>query len=345
MRQKKALIFGVTGQDGSYLADILLERGYDVYGTMRHTSTNNLERINHLITPTAQIHILRSDLLDTNSIHGVINSIGLEDGDEIYHEADQDHVGWSYIIPQLSFNTTMMGTWSILEAIRILKKKVKVFVPVSSTIFGTTPPPQIEESPIVPMSPYACAKAGVFHLARYYRECYDMFVSTGILYNHESPRRGDEYFLQKVCYFALQARRCEFKRKPITPFPVNRNDLSNPICIGHARDYMEAANQMLQLNKPTDLIISTGLEPPTMIAWICEVLDKVGISPKTKDEFLKIEEGSYRPGPKQSLVGDNARSIQLLGHYNTHTPQQLISMILTGVADKVNAMMGNGGVQ
>ena len=256
---KTALIFGIGGQDGSYLADLLLEKGYDVHGTSRRSSGDNLARIAHC---RGRVSLHRVDLADPYSVLAVLQSVS---PDEVYNEADQDHVGWSKALPAYALQVTVGGPLAILEAMRFLQdqggpdwKETKFFQPVSATMFGApTEFPQTESSPLDPRSPYACAKAHTHHLCRYYRREHGLFVSTGIMCTHDSPRRGPGYLLQDLC------RRASGKRYLSEGLGIDDGEflVGNPdaeVDVGFAGDYVNAAWQILQLDKPNDFIISTG---------------------------------------------------------------------------------------
>lgn len=263
---KTALIFGIGGQDGSYLADLLLEKGYDVHGTSRRSSGDNLARIAHC---RGRVSLHRVDLADPYSVLAVLQSVS---PDEVYNEADQDHVGWSKALPAYALQVTVGGPLAILEAMKFLQdqggpnwKEMKFFQPVSATMFGApTTHPQTEESPLDPRSPYACAKAHTYHLCRYYRREHGLFVSTGIMYTHDSPRRGPGYLLQDLCYkgkflqTAMQARLDSAVLRTGDPLTMVVGDPDAEVDVGFAGDYVNAAWQILQLDKPNDFIISTG---------------------------------------------------------------------------------------
>ena len=233
---KRALIFGINGQDGSYLAEILLEKGYDVHGFYRRSSVDNLSRIRHLLS---DVTLHKGDLTDYGSVHrAVAECLPLH---EVYNEADQDHVGWSQAAPSYSAAVTYGGVVNVLEAVRQLTPTTRVFQPVSATMFGYAPPRQDEITRLYPQSPYACAKVAAYYLCQHYRREHGMFVSCGILFNHDSPRRGSDYLLQRI------ARGEELW-----------GDLETIVDIGYAREYMEAAWKMMQLESPDDFVIGTG---------------------------------------------------------------------------------------
>tara|TARA_B100000886_G_scaffold339145_1_gene303734 strand:+ start:2456 stop:3442 length:987 start_codon:yes stop_codon:yes gene_type:complete len=250
---KKVLVFGITGQDGSYLSEILLDAGYEVYGLIRKSATGNTANIEHLIESefykSGQLNLLKGDLLDNASIFKAISNIEPE---YIYNEADQDHVAWSYDIPSYSVTTTTTSVINILEAIRTINPKINYFQPVSSNMFGIpNEEPQNEDTYHNPVSPYGIAKSATFHLCNFYRKSYDMNISTGILYNHESPRRPEEYLSRKVTMAAAKIKN-----------NVQRNlvlgDLSGYVDWGYAKDFMEIAKTINESEHNDNFIIGTG---------------------------------------------------------------------------------------
>jgi len=250
---KKALILGVTGQDGSYLAEVLLEKGYEVHGMIRRSATGNTINIEHLITNSEifqkRFFIHRGDLADVTSLYRIINTAR---PNEIYNEADQDHVSWSYDMVAFSADITGAAVGRILEIIKQVDPKIRYFQPCTSNMFGKTETEiQSEETPFNPQSPYACAKAMAYYLTRYYRHNFGIFASTAILYNHESPRRTVEYVTRKITK-AVARIACDKQDKLVL------GDLTAKIDWGYSREFMEAAWQMLQLNEPDDFIIATG---------------------------------------------------------------------------------------
>lgn len=236
---KRALVFGAGGQDGSYLAELLLSGGYEVHGTHRRSSVDNLMRVRHLL-PNPRLILYRSDLTDVASTQYVLRKVRPH---EVYNTADQDHVGWSESCPGYSVAVTAGGVQTILDTMRDPHlSESRFFQPISATVFGgNAPAPQTVDTPLNPDSPYACAKAHAWHLCRYYRRKYGMFVSCGVFYNHDSPRRGPDYLLQKIA-----------RGERLT------GDLSMPVDVGYAPEYVLAAWRMLQHPEPLDLLIGTG---------------------------------------------------------------------------------------
>ena len=239
----KALIIGVGGQDGSYLVDILSAKGYEVHGLYRRSSVDNLYRVNR-----QNVWLHEGDLTDATSLFRILKEV---QPDEIYNVADQDHVGFSHYTPAYSIGVTAGGVANLLESMRCVCPAARLFQPCSATMFGPAAAPQDETTPFSPKSPYAIAKVAAYHLCQYYREKYDLFISVGIMYNHESPRRGGNYLLQE------SVRKCHAAKTD----PSVRLSLSNlhvKVDIGHAHEYMVAANRMLLHHKPDDFCIATG---------------------------------------------------------------------------------------
>lgn len=301
---KKALIFGVTGQDGSYLAEILLEKGYEVHGLYRRSATGNTRNIQHLIDnpeiyeKTFYLH--RGDLADTTSIYRVISTVRPH---EIYNEADQDHAGWSFHIVEYSMDVTGAAVGRILEVIRQVDPTIKYFQPCTSNMFGkATRPVQNEETPFNPQSPYACAKILAFVLCRHYREAYGMFVSTGIFYNHESPRRTEDYVTRKITMAAARIA-CGKQDRLIL------GDLTARIDWGYSREYMEAAWNILQLKHADDFIIATG-ETHTVKDFVDEAFHAVNLDPK---KYVVSDKKFFRPTSPNTLAGDISKARKAFG--------------------------------
>lgn len=243
---KRALILGIGGQDGSYLADILLEQGWVVHGMHRRSSVDNLARIAHC---RDRVKLWQGDLLDLASL---VKALDGAEPNVVFNEADQDHVGWSKECALYSASVTYGGVANLLEAIRWTACRLpigcKLFQPLSATMFGDCPAPQDELTPLAPNSPYACAKAGAWHLCRHYRREHGLDVRCAIMFNHDSPRRGGEYLLQRIAH----GQKID-------------GDLSTVVDIGYAREYMEAAVKIMELPPPQndffqhDYALGTGM--------------------------------------------------------------------------------------
>ena len=296
---KRAIIFGITGQDGSYLSEILLEKGYEVHGVIRRSATGNTINIDHLLENDniidKNLFIHRGDLSDPISIYRIILEVK---PDEVYNEADQDHVSWSYDMVGYSADITASAPARILEIIYRSDKNIKYFQPCTSNMFGETEEtPQNEDTRFNPMSPYACAKASAYYFTRYYRQSLGLFASTAIMYNHESPRRTEEYVTRKitssVARISLGKQEC-----------LELGDTSAKIDWGYAREYMEAAQSILQLDEPDDFIIATG-EAHSVQEFVNEAFEFVGLK---SSDYLVINKKLLRPTKTSTLVGDISKA-------------------------------------
>lgn len=306
---KRALIFGIGGQDGSYLAETLLKNGYQVYGTTRKSSVDNLERIKHIKDKITGI--FRVELTDYPSVErAIVNS----SPHEIYNEADQDNVGWSYSIPGYSIDVTVKGALNILEATRFKAADSKVFLPISATIFGDAPAPQNESTPFNPLSPYACAKASVYHLARYYRQVHGLWVSTGILYNHDSPRRGKGYLLQDIYTQCLDVVHGKSNK-------VTVGNLNQFVDIGYAKEFADGIYALMQCNVPTDLILSSGSRHT--------IQDIVKHYENYLDIDLKLEVDPDRnhSGTDIQLIGDISKAYRMIGWNPKYNAMNMIEVL------------------
>jgi len=304
MSMKKALIFGVNGQDGSYLAEILLEKGYEVHGMVRRSATGNTRNIDHLIDDpgifNSRFFLHRGDLADATSLYRIINSVR---PGEIYNEADQDHVSWSYDMVGYSADITGAAVGRILEIIRQCDRRIRYFQPCTSNMFGITDTKtQNESTPFNPQSPYACAKAMAYYLTRYYRNTFDMFASVAILYNHESPRRTPEYVTRKITQSV--ARIALGKQKKLV-----LGDLSARIHWGYAKEYMEAAWQMLQLDAADVFIIATG-EAHSVKEWVDKAFAVVNLKPA---QYVVTDARLLRPAKTSTFIGDTDKARKSFG--------------------------------
>jgi GDPmannose 4,6-dehydratase len=294
---KKALILGITGQDGSYLADLLLEKGYDVHGLIRRSATGNKANIAHALD---QITLHKGDMGDPTSIYRIIQEAG---PDEIYNEADQDHVSWSYDSVGYSCDITGAAVGRLLEIVRQINASIKVFQPVSSNMFGLCEESiQTEKTPFRPQSPYAAAKVMAYVLCQYYRDVFGMFASTGIFYNHESPRRSEEYVTRKITQGVAKIARKKQNKLIL-------GDLSVQIDFGYAKEYVEAAWRILQLDKPDDFIIATG-EVHSLEEVVTTAFEVVGLDP---EKYTEYDEALTRPGSTSILKGDASKARKAFG--------------------------------
>jgi GDPmannose 4,6-dehydratase len=295
---KKVLITGITGQDGSYLAELLLSKGYDVYGVMRRASSFNTGRIEHIFDPDDKVHILYGDLAD--GIDDILYSIH---PDEVYNLASMSHVKVSFEIPIYTGDITGIGALRILEGIRKLGlKHTRFYQASSSEMFGTTPPPQNEDSPFNPVSPYGCAKLFAYHATRTYRWGYNIFASNGILFNHESERRGLTFVTRKI---TREASRIKLGLKD----QLVLGNLDALRDWGHARDYMRAIHMIVQHEKPDDFVIATG-HYHTVREFLSAVFGYLDMDWK---EHVIFDDKYKRPNEVPALQGDSSKARKVLG--------------------------------
>ncbi len=299
----KALITGITGQDGSYLAEFLLSKGYEVHGLIRKASTFNTERIEHVYQdphePAARLFLHYGDLTNaeqlTNLIHGV-------EPEEIYHLGAQSHVMVSFEMPEYTGSVTGLGTTRILERIRRAGVKARYYQASSSEMFGAAPPPQSETTPFQPRSPYAIAKIYGYWMAVNYREAYGMFAVNGILFNHESPRRGETFLTRKVTR-AIARIKAGLQRKVYLGNLKARRDY------GYAPEYVEVMWRMLQLDRPEDFVIGTGVAP-TIEEFVAEAFAYAGLD---WHDYVAIDPRYFRPTEVDDLRADAGKAKRLLG--------------------------------
>jgi len=301
---KKALIIGVTGQDGSYLAELLLDKGYDVYGMVRRSSSFNTERIDPIfdrVRGTSQIfETFYGDLNDSSSLHKLIRLIKPH---EVYNLGAQSHVRICFDIPEYTCETVAMGTVRLLEAIRDTNHECKFYQASSSEMFGKVVEiPQKETTPFYPRSPYACAKTFAYYIARNYRESYNMFICNGILFNHESPRRGENFVTRKI---TLSVARIKFGVQK----ELRLGNLDAKRDWGYAPEYVEAMWRMLQQPFPDDYVIATG-ETHSVREFLEEAFSYAGLDWK---KYVKIDPRYFRPAEVDILIGDPSKAMKVLG--------------------------------
>ncbi len=302
---KSALITGITGQDGSYLAELLLHKGYEVHGLIRRTSTFNTRRIDHIYhDPHANgdkvnLYLHYGDMAATDSLLDVIYKVK---PDEIYHLAAQSHVRVSFDMAEYTGDVTGLGTTRILEAIRKSGLNTRFYQASSSEMFGGAKPPQNEETPFVPRSPYAAAKLYAYWMAKNYREGYGMFTVNGILFNHESPRRGETFVTRKITR-ALAAIRAG--KQSI----LYLGNLDSKRDWGYAPEYLEAMQLMLQQEEPNDYVIGTG-ESHSIREFLDEAFGYVGMN---WHDYVQIDPRYFRPTEVDYLMADPSKAKKLLG--------------------------------
>lgn len=315
---KTALITGVSGQDGSYLSEFLLEKGYDVCGVIRRTSVEKKDNIDHLIGKE-HFHLLYGDVTDSL---GVVDLIRRVQPDEIYNLAAQSHVAVSFSVPEYTANTDALGVLRILEAVRILglEKKCRIYQASTSELFGKVEEiPQNEQTPFHPYSPYAVAKQYGYWIIKEYREAYDMYACNGILFNHESERRGESFVTRKI---TLAAARIACKKQD----KLYLGNLDSLRDWGYAKDYVECMWLILQQDKPDDFVIATGVQHTvrefTQLAfhyngieleWQGNGENEKGIDKATGEVVVEVSKDFYRPTDVVNLLGDPAKARTVLG--------------------------------
>jgi len=300
---KRALVTGITGQDGSYLAEFLLKKGYEAHGLIRRASTFNTERIDHLYTdphdPKTKIYLHYGDLSDSGQLTNLIYNIQPE---EIYHLGAQSHVRVSFDMPEYTGDITGIGTTRMLEAIRRSGIKTKFYQASSSEMFGSSPPPQNENTLFRPRSPYAAAKVYAFWIVANYREAYKIFACNGILFNHESPRRGETFVTRKITRALAKIKLGLEKELYLGNLNAKRD-------WGFAGDYVEAMWLMLQQDEPEDFVIATG-ESRSVKEFLEEAFSYQGLDWK---DYVKIDPRYFRPTEAEGLQGDASKARKKLG--------------------------------
>ena len=336
MAKKSALITGITGQDGSYLAELLLEKGYEVHGIVRRSSTFNRGRIDHLFSdPYEQdkpIYLHYGDLGDSNSLLRILKETQPE---EVYNLAAQSHVGVSFDTPEYTGDITGLGTTRLLEALRTSGIQSKFYQASSSELYGKAlETPQNENTPFYPRSPYACAKAYSFHLTRNYRESYDMYAVNGILFNHESPRRGENFVTRKITLSLAQIAAGKLDRLHLGNLDAKRD-------WGYAKEYVEGMWKMLQQDNPEDYVLATGdtrsvrefLELCLRHASIPfekkgSGLDEQYIDTRSGKVIVGVDKNYYRPAEVDVLLGDASKAIEKLGWEATTSLSELAKIMV-----------------
>ena len=299
---KKTLITGITGQDGSYLAELLLSKGYEVHGIIRRSSTFNTGRIDHIYVdphdPTARLFLHYGDLSDSEQISSIIYNIK---PDEIYHLGAQSHVRVSFDIPEYSGNVTALGTTRLLEAIRRSGNKVRFYQASSSEMFGSSSPPQNEKTPFLPRSPYACAKVYSYWMTKNYRDGYNMFACNGILFNHESPRRGETFVTRKITRGIASILAKKEKYLYLGNLDAKRD-------WGYAPEYVDLMWQMLQNENPEDFVVGTG-EAHSVREFVEEAFSYAGLN---WNNHVKIDSRYFRPTETEELISDPTKAKEKL---------------------------------
>ena len=333
---KKALITGITGQDGSYLTELLLEKGYEVHGIVRRHSTPCTERIDHLLSDKSngdRLFLHYGDLTDSSNFHRLIIEIK---PDEVYNLAAQSHVAVSFDVPEYTADATGVGTVKLLEAIRQSGLPIKFYQASTSELFGGIPEtaPQSEKTPFYPKSPYGAAKLYSFWITKNYRESYDMFACNGILFNHESPRRGETFVTRKITLAVGRIMAGKQERLSLGNLDAKRD-------WGFAGDYVEGMWRMLQQEKADDYVLATNethtvrefvelafKEVGVDIEWKGTGVDEKGYCQKTGKLLVDVDPQYFRPAEVELLWGDSTKAEKELGWKRKVSFQQLVRMMV-----------------
>jgi GDPmannose 4,6-dehydratase len=309
---RKAFITGITGQDGSYLAEILLEKGYEVYGMIRRSSSFNTARIDHIF---GDVELVFGDLTDGSVLNQLMRTIR---PDEVYNLGAQSHVRVSFDVPEYTADADAMGTLRLLDAIREEGVECRFYQASSSEMFGKVHAmPQNEETPFHPRSPYGVSKVFGYWITRNYREAYGMYASNGILFNHESPRRGPTFVTRKITRAVGAIMRGEQDELRLGNLEAKRD-------WGYARDYMEGAWRMLQADEPDDFVLATGETHS-----VAEFLDVAfGYADLDWHDYVKIDERYFRPAEVDLLIGDYTKARETLGWEPTVRFEELVRMMV-----------------
>ena len=324
--KKVALITGITGQDGSYLAELLLEKGYEVHGIVRRASLINTHRIDHIYD---QLNLHYGDLTDSTNLVGIIQKV---QPDEIYNLGAQSHVKVSFEMPEYTGQVDALGTLRVLEAVRLLgMNDVRIYQASTSELYGLVQEiPQKETTPFYPRSPYGAAKIYGYWITKNYRESYGMYACTGILFNHESPRRGETFVTRKI----TRALKAIANNEQETLYLGNLNAKRD---WGHAKDFVEAMWLMLQQDTPDDYVIATGKQYSVrefvekaapyfgmQITWRGEGLNEIGYDVFTGKEVIRVDPKYFRPAEVETLLGDASKAKENLGWEPKTTFENLV---------------------
>ena len=316
---KRAFITGITGQDGSYLAELLIEKGYEVHGLIRRSSSFNTARIDHLYRdphdPEARLFLHYGDLTDGSRLVTLIERI---QPDEVYHLGAQSHVRVSFDEPEFTGDTTGLGTTRLLEALRVTKVPARFYQASSSEMFGATPPPQNEETPFYPRSPYGAAKLYSYWMTRNYREAYGLFAVNGILFNHESPRRGETFVTRKITIAAAKIA-AGLQNELWLGNLDSRRDW------GYAKEYVEAMWLMLQVDEPRDYVVATGTSY-SIRDFLQFSFEHVGLE---WEKYVRFDERYLRPTEVDDLVGDASLAESALGWKPKVLTPELAALMVT----------------
>ena len=315
---KKALITGVTGQDGSYLAEFLFAKGYQVYGIIRRSSSFNTGRIDHIYEdqhePNPHLRLVYGDLNDASSLNRIIRDVA---PDEIYNLGAQSHVRVSFDIPEYTGEVTALGAVRLLEAIREAEIQTKFYQASSSEMFGNAPAPQSETTPLIPRSPYAAAKVYAHWMTSTYRDGYGLFACNGILFNHESPRRGETFVTRKITKAVARIHAGRQQKLFLGNLDARRD-------WGYAGDYVEAMWLMMQQDKPDDYVIATG-ETHSVRDFLDEAFGRLNMDWK---KHVEIDPRYYRPAEVDLLLGDASKAKDILNWKPKVRFRELVHMMV-----------------
>src|SRR6056297_813295 len=333
---KKTLITGITGQDGSYLAELLLDKGYEVHGIIRRASTFNTQRIDHIYQDphekNVRLKLHYGDMTDSSNLSRLVEKIN---PDEIYNLAAQSHVGVSFDIPGYTTDVDAMGTLRLLDAIKESEIETKFYQASTSELYGKVEEmPQTEETPFYPRSPYACAKLYAYWIVRNYREAYDLFAVNGILFNHESPRRGKRFVTRKISRAVARIEKGKQDKIYLGNLNAKRD-------WGYAKDYVKMMWMMLQHDEPEDYVIATG-ETHTVrefveqafkyvdvdIVWEGEGVNEKGINKNTGKVLVEVDPEYFRPTEVDVLIGDASKAKEELGWEPEVTFNELVNIMV-----------------
>ncbi|RLE38946.1 GDP-mannose 4,6-dehydratase [Candidatus Woesearchaeota archaeon] len=333
---KKALITGITGQDGSYLAEFLLKKKYEVYGIIRRSSSFNTSRIDHIYQDPHEkkykLKLVYGDLSDASCVAKIIRKVK---PDEVYNLGAQSHVRVSFDIPEYTADVVGLGALRILEAIKEFSPRTKYYQASSSEMFGKVKEiPQTENTPFHPMSPYGCAKVFAYWITKNYRESYGIFACNGILFNHESPRRGGTFVTKKITRALVNIKLGKQEKLYLGNLDAKRD-------WGYAKDYVEAMWLMLQQDKPDDYVIATGethsvrefVEEACKILgfdleWQGNGLEEKGIDKKTRKVIIEIDPRYFRPAEVDLLLGDPSKALNQLGWKINTKFKELVKLMI-----------------
>jgi GDPmannose 4,6-dehydratase len=331
----KALITGITGQDGSYLAEQLLEKGYEVHGLIRRSSSFNTERLDGLYRDPheeqVRLKLHYGDLSESSRLVKLLYEIQPE---EVYHLGAQSHVRVSFDIPEYTSDITGLGTVRLLESLRDAGVAPRFYQASSSEMFGSTPPPQAEDTPFHPRSPYAVAKVAAYWITVNYRESYDLFACNGILFNHESPRRGETFVTRKITR-ALARIQAGLQDK------LYLGNLDAKRDWGYAPDYTDAMWRMLQADEPADYVIATG-EMHSIREFLDVAAARLGM---TWEDVVEIDPRYYRPAEVDALCGDPSKAKAELGWEPTVTFQELVQIMIDADVKALEDQMAGRGLR